>query len=116
MKIKSLARQNPAKSCKIRTPRATKNRDFLLQNRQTRKGVRRLQQANPSLARRLATQDRINSEVKRCSVNTRSEMASGAERVLSSARIVARYMHSLSGRRSLAAREVVGEPYTAREI
>ncbi len=35
-------------------PRATNNRDFLPQNRVSRKEVLRLQQASPFLARRLA--------------------------------------------------------------
>jgi hypothetical protein len=36
-KIRGLARQNPAESCKIRNPRATKSR--LLPRKQNRKGV-----------------------------------------------------------------------------
>ena len=50
----------------------------------------------------------MNSEVKRCSVNTRSEMVSDAERVLSLAKTVAR-QRSLAEPRSLAAKEVAGD-------
>ena len=39
-------------------------------------------------------------------MNTRSEMASDAERVLLPARTVARYMRTLGGPQNLAAREV----------
>ena len=70
---------------------------------------------NPAL-HRLAARGRMNSEVKRCSVNTKSEMVRDVGRALLLARTLALSTQSRLEPQSLAAREVVEDRCTDRVI
>jgi hypothetical protein len=64
--IKPRTRQIPAKSCKIRNPRATKNKHLISQNRQNDREEPRLQLSGPpSLVVRQRKQEEVNGEIRR---------------------------------------------------